>query len=479
MIWLEIDSVPSLGLYQEPAARTLPGTDLVLPGLLSIGTLNRPLSIPGLASGENSSLSVQVDNAGGRLMRQFQYAPPVRTPARVVSEAGELWRGIITDIELGDTATLRMESGIARPLSDTIPLRNTTAWGEYEDVKTLPVPFGTVTLQPIQYGTTGREWVVADGAIAGVDAVTVDDEPIQAWTWLNGLDLAGQPVAFLSLANAVDRAETIRVTLRGRMDPDDGHLLTRPDEVLHAVLDFCGHSIDRADLDDFRVECTELGLSVGGVLDDATRTIRAQVDQIIQSVGGSWSAGAAGLAFIYPFATDSTALIEATATRLNAFDVVPSISHAGLANVLRVKFDYNAATSQHDQVVQIENAASILTYGRIETEWDAGWLHESRHADALGRRLLAWLAAPRWRVEWAMPRTDLRPGEWVDLQHPASPVSGQHRLIGVETHHGNLNARLVIEAAIETPVLSTVPLYRQTESGDLRITQTSDNRILE
>ena len=108
MIWLEIDSTPSLGLYQEPAARTLPGTDLVLPGLLSIGTLNRPLSIPGLASGENSSLSVQVDNAGGRLMRQFQYAPPVRTAARVVSEAGELWRGIITDIELGDTATLRL-----------------------------------------------------------------------------------------------------------------------------------------------------------------------------------------------------------------------------------------------------------------------------------------------------------------------------------------------------------------------------------
>lgn len=453
-LWLEVDGERPTVFYRG----ALPLQAVVampLPLLSRIGTIRRPLSVPGLSSAETASVAIDLDNAAGEVSRRFADTPPVRATARVMSTAGVLFSGVVTRVALSESASLTIEAGIRAPLTDTVPLRTSVVWGGYKAVLPLPVVYGRAVLSPVPYDATGRRFVLADHAIAGVDKVWRDDAPTTAWAFANGVDSTGQAVAFLELALPLAEGERLAVALRGKRHAGSGRLLQHPAEILHDLLgNVCGSPLDWSRLDRFRSQTAALVL--GGVIADPAKTIRQTVDELLLSVGAAWSAGADEVAMLYPGEVPVDGSIEANnaspVSLLTASELSAESAHEGIVTALRVVYDTDHAAGRPRRALALECPEAIRRYGRIEREWDAGWLRSPRDAQRLGERLLGWMARPRWRVRWQAPLADgwrtMLPGGLARLDHPRSPLAGVQRLLAADIDPDGLR----VDCAVEAPV---------------------------
>ncbi|RMX07409.1 carboxypeptidase regulatory-like domain-containing protein [Allofranklinella schreckenbergeri] len=464
--WLDIDggdaacSVSLTGPADRRAAAAASGAK-VLPLLAALSAIERPLSIPGIASAAASHMQASLDNGRAAITALWGDAPPLRRAARVMtlSPAGpsRVFEGLVTALELGQDARISLEAGLDRPLSDNLPLRTSAVWGGWRDVRVLPWAWGRVTLAPIQYSDDQRVYLLADHPIEGVDEVKRDDVPTQAYEWRNALDSTGHAVALLELAEPLAEGERLAVTLRGRMHPQTGRLLQTPAEIVHDVLaHLAGAPVQWADLDSYRTETAAIAL--GGVLADNSISIRAAIDHIIQSAGGAWSAGMRGIAMTWPPAADEAAPALRIDPR-SAASVRASASATGICTVLRVLYDFDHAAGRYLRAIQLRAPDAARQYGELELEWPAPWLRTPRQAEALGQRMLAWLARPRWRVSWEQSFADAPTGAWVDIDHPLSPIQGRHRLIAAELDLAAASLRATVEGAVgAAPAIETVRL---------------------
>ena len=429
-----------------------PAQGLLVDRLVAVSALQRPLSIPGIAAAPTSSLDAELENTDGYLTRLWGTHPPVRRRASVADAAtgAPLFDGIVTAVQAGGAMRLTLEAGLDRPLSDNLPLRTSAVWGGWRDVRVLPWAWGSVTLAPIQYSNDQRVYLLADHPIAGVDEVQRDDVPTLAYDWRNGVDSTGRAVAFLELAQPLAEGERLAVTLRGRMHPNTGVLLQTPAEILYDLLAHLAKaSVQWPDLDGYRTETAHLRL--GGVLADNTITIRAAVDQLMQSAGGAWAAAMPGIAITWPPAADAAAP-ALRVDQLGAQDLQAATSAQGIYTVIRVLYDYDYAAARYRRAIQLRAPDAVREFGELELEWNAPWLRSPRHAEQLGQRMLAWLARPRWRVTWQQPATaDVATGAWVELDHPLSPLQGRHRLVGADLDLSSASVACAAEAPVGPP----------------------------
>lgn len=430
---------------------------LTLPVLASLSSIQRPLSIPGIAAAPTSSMEATLDNAGGALVQLWAQRPPMRRAVRVRTSQGPLFDGVLVGLQAGTELRLSLEAGADRPLSDNVPLRTSAVWGGWRDVKVLPWVWGQVTLEPIQYSDDQRVFFLADHPIAGVDAVARDDVPTSAYAFYNGVDSTGRAVAFLELAMPLAEGERLAVTLRGRIHPKLGKLLQTPAEILHDVLaNLARAPVQWPDLDDYRTETAHIVL--GGLLADNSISIRTAVDGLLQSCGGAWAAVMPGVAITWPPLPDDAAP-ALRVDKLAAQGLQASTSATGLYTALRVLYDYDHAAQRYRRAIQLQASDAIKDYGLLELEWPAPWLRTPRHAEELGQRMLAWLARPRWRVTWQQQFADVATGAWVDMAHPLSPVQGRHRLISAELDLSSASLTCAIEAPVgDAPAIQTTRL---------------------
>ncbi|HRQ57672.1 MAG TPA: carboxypeptidase-like regulatory domain-containing protein [Azoarcus taiwanensis] len=450
IVWLEIGDADGVAraYYRADSSRPHITAPIAIQALVDVSAIRRPLSIPGVDAVRSvaASMTVTLDNADGRITSIMGPRPPVRELARIMSPAGEVFRGLITDIDLGESVSIDIQAGLDRPLTDALPLRKSTVWGGYRDVRTLPWGYGFVTVTPIQYSDDQRGFLLLDHPIAGVDRVTRDNVPTDAYEWFNDVDSTGHACAFIELAEPLSEGEALAVSLRGRMHPATGRLLTTPAEIVHDVLaHLAGASIGWPEFDGYRTETAEI--SIGGVIDDGEASIRATIDRIVQSAGGAWSAGMPGVAFTWPPVPDPVAPAFPVSP-LTAADIRATCAHDGIVTVLRVLFDYDNAAGRHRRAIELRAPGAVKDYGVLDLEWDAGWLRSPRDAEALGRRMLAWLARPRWRVSWSRDYADIRPGAWADIAHPRAPIVGRHRLLDAELDLASPELRCVVEAPV-------------------------------
>ncbi len=440
-----------------PTAARADAPGLTLPVLAGLSSIQRPLSVPGIAAAPTSSLDAELDNAGGQLTHLWRERPPMRRAARVLAAGGPIFEGIVTAIDAGPRLRLSLEAGMDRPLSDNLPLRTSAVWGGWRSVRVLPWVWGACTLEPIQYSDDQRLFVLADHPIEGVDEVKRDDVTTPAWAFYNGVDSTGRAVAFLELAMPLAENERLAARVRGRMHPDTGRLLQTPAEILHDLLaDLAGAPVAWADLDDYRTETAELAL--GGLLDDNTVSIRAAVDALLQSCGGAWAAAMPGVAITWPPLPDDAAPALRVG-RLTVQELQAATSATGLFTVLRVLYDYDHAAQRFGRAIQLQAPEAVKDYGALELEWPAPWLRSPRHAEALGQRMLAWLARPRWRVSWRQGLANIATGAWVEIDHPLAPIAGRHRLIDAELDLQSMQLSCAVEAPVGAPpVIETTRL---------------------
>ncbi len=460
--WLQIEGGPdgtTVNLVPQGRQGAAALNGLVVRALKALPPIERPLSVPGIEAAPTSSMDVELDNADGALTRLWADRPPMRRAARVLTEDGVLFSGIVTGLQMGATVRVNLEAGMDRPLSDTVPLRTSAVWGGWREVRVLPWGWGTVTVSPIQYSADQRVFLLLDHPIAGVDEVKRDDVATPAYAWQNAVDSTGRAVAFLELAQPLAEGERLAVTLRGRMHPGTGRVLQTPAEILFDLLaNLAGAPVQWADLDDYRTETA--GLVLGGLVGDNTVTIRAAVDELMQSAGSAWSAGMPGVALTWPPLPDDAAP-ALRADALTAADMQAATQAGGIFTVLRVLYDYDHANARYRRAVQLRAPEAAKDYGELELEWNAPWLRTPRHAEALGQRMLAWLARPRWRLSWQQSFADVETGAWAELVHPLAPISGRHRLLAARLDLSTASLECTAEApvgavpAIETTKLST------------------------
>lgn len=456
--WLEIDG--GADGFTLALVRARSGTvagDMALPLLSGLSAIQRPLSIPGIASAQTSNMDAELDNASGRLTAQWGVRPPMRHAARVMTAQGPIFSGIVTSLQLGPQARVSLEAGMERPLSDNVPLRTSTVWGGWREVRVLPWGWGVVTLTPIQYSDDQRVFFLLDHPIAGVDEVKRDDVATQAYDFRNGVDSTGRAVSFLELAEPLAEGERLAVTLRGRMHPQTERLLQTPAEILHDVLaNLAGAPVEWADFDDYRTETAHLVL--GGLLADNSVSIRAAVDGLMQSAGSAWAAAMPGVALTWPPLADEAAPAMRV-NKLTTQEPQASTAATGIYTVMRVLYDWDHAAGRFRRAIQLQAPDAVKDYGTLELEWQAPWLRTPRHAEQLGQRMLSWLARPRWRLTWQQSFADVATGAWVDISHPLSPIQGRHRLVSAQLNLTDASLACEVEAPVgDAPAIETVRL---------------------
>lgn len=180
------------------------------------------------------------------------------------------------------------------PLSRKLPLRDSTAWGRFSSIQSLPRVYGTATLLPVPYDDSGRLFLVADHVIKSVNNVTVDSKDITTYKWFHRTDATGKMVAFIELQTAVTIGTSdIAVNIDGMLNPVTGLLMVNPADVVHDLLQWAtGQTININRFAVFASECQREGLEVHGVLNSAEVTIRTALDNILNSCGCSWSSSA-------------------------------------------------------------------------------------------------------------------------------------------------------------------------------------------
>lgn len=308
---------------------------------------------------------------------------------------------------------------MTRPLSDLLPLRDTSSWPGYDSLKVIPRVYGRARIAPIRYNDAGTVFVLADHPIVGVDSVTLNGSPVD-FRWRNGADMTGHSVAFLELATAPDTSAKLAVEVRG--------LSGNPADIL-ADID------PRSDLQDFAIDCRNQNLTLSGAL-DAKITLRAAISLVLEQVGAVWSAGLPGFARPFPPAEDGPIFGE-----LGRLDLTGWSAECGLNNLinrLKVPFDWDYAESKARQSVVLEAPAAIREHGEREAELALPWVRDARQAVATATRYLQWRARPLWTVQFSVgvQYRDIEPGGWIMIDHPRLPLVGQYVVTDLDPGYG-------------------------------------------
>lgn len=459
-LWLEIDDEPTVALWRDPSAAVSHGAALGWPLLASVQPIRQPLLRPAFGGGEAANASVTLDDTAGTLAAYWRDTPPVRRRARIMTSAGALFDGVVTSFSVGSTAQLSLQGAAAWALTDPLPLRTSAVWGEWHQVRALPLIYGRATIEPIPYDREGQLFLVADHPIDGIDRVVRDDAPTDAWSLRHGPDSTGRMCAWLELATPLAPGERLRADVRGKRHRAHGALLREPHEILEDVLvDICGLPIEPGAVQRLRTEYP--GWHIGVAFTSVDTTIRQAIDRICGSIGAAWSLGSTDIARRWPADTGAAlALVDVNATAASA-----SVAHADIATVVRVLYDVSDHDGQPRRAVQIGAPEAIARYGRIEREWTAACLREPWQAHDLARRLLTWYARPIWTLRWSMPdKGGLRVGDTVTLAHPHLPVQGDVVLCDVQ--RDPMRASLQCEAQVPSgtaPQIVVERLSRQVE----------------
>lgn len=337
---------------------------------------------------------------------------------------------------------------MTRPLSDPLPLRDTSAWPGYVTVEVIPWVFGRATVKPLRYNAAGTRFVLADHALADVYGVTVNGEDAGGWAWSNGADAPGHAVAFLDFATAPDSSDEIVADVQG--------LSGNPADIISTLY-------PPAAVQDFAIHCRNAGLELGGVLAEQ-QTIRAAIQSVCEQVGAVWSAGLSGFAMPFPPSADDPLYAE-----LGALDLQDWTAECSLADVvtkLSVPFDYGYGTGKSRQSLTLTAPAALALHGERTATLALPWVKTARQALATATALLQWRARPLWMLKCSVgvQFRAIQPGGWITLTHPRLPKSGQYVVTDLDPGYGQ--GKVTITAQAPAGLTPAVQITQQSTAFD-------------
>ncbi len=315
------------------------------------------------------------------------------------------------------------------PLSDPLPLRTSAVWGDAGRA-ILPWVFGRTTVAGVRYQP--RVYLLADHALAGVDAVSVAGKPVAGWQWRNGSDNTGHAAAWLELAEDPG-TNPVAAQVRG--------LSGDPADILAAL----GVSVD---LQELRTLLRQTGIVLGGALTSAL-TRRAAMQFVVEQFGGGWSAGMPGFATLFPPPdTDPT---WASFGPLDRSGLTAECALSDVVTRLTIPYAWNYASNVAGQTLTL-SATSAATYGVRTGERALPWVQTARDAAIIGQRWLEWNARPLWTLKFqAGPEArEIPPGGWIELTGSDSPVHGRAVVLDIDPGLGSGVVQITAQAPAGT-----------------------------
>lgn len=292
------------------------------------------------------------------------------------------------------------------PYTAPLPIRNSSVWGEFAKAEPIPYRWGELAGSAIQYGSDRRLWCWSDGACFRIDAVSVEGQQRQDWSWRNAIDRAGSPVCLIEFGEPPPSGAAVVATGRGRLDSRTGALIDNPADVVRDIVTvICGNTLSAGALDQFRQECA--GLPIAGELTGGS--VQQAIRSVCDSVGAVFSPLHPGLCQIHP-GGQYAGTQHAVTGRYAGTDVNCTAGLDDIANDITISYahvDGDATAS-----LQLASPASIERFGRRQLAVSLPWVRLPRIAYAVGKRLLQHSARPRWRYSARnIPEVLLAPGD--------------------------------------------------------------------
>jgi hypothetical protein len=295
-------------------------------------------------------------------------------------------------------------------LSEDLPLRTTRVLGDFAEDKVLAQVYGDMTSARFPLvRISDTEGLASDHPMEITEAF-VDDERTDSWQRALRTDEKGNAYTVVEFAAPVPAGSTMSARGRGKRNPTTGALIENPAEIMEDVLRLAGRDELFPDL---RAQTSAYRFA--GRLGDV-KQIRAWLDEIARSAAAVWTPSRATL---YPVLAISGAVTELDQFSASEIEVTASLTDT--ADVLRLGFDFDYASGKPQRFIEL--TANPKRYGGIVAERTFEWLRLPPNAEAIGRRVLAWLAGDRRQVRFTTSRTDVRAGTWVRLaDHPEWPT---------------------------------------------------------
>lgn len=307
-----------------------------------------------------------------------------------------------------------------RTYTSETPLRDTTAWAGYREARAIPHRYGVCGGEALQYDDTRRLFAWADHPVMSVDAVFVGGQKSTGWAWRNGVDNTGTPVAFIEFSSPPAEGDSVIARGRGKLHATRGGLIDNAADVLYDILvNIGGLKIPESRFAAFRAQCT--GLPVGGSIESVAPLFQI-AREVCASIGAVCSPDMTGFARLWP-GNDAAAVY--IADRDSGATIAPAAILGDLCSDLTLRYAFEAGTPRG--AVQYV-AARTPAYGAQPRIVDAPWVSSARVAALVCERLLQLQGRPQWLIGVSGLRTQLRTGQFIELDHPLSPASGTHMI---------------------------------------------------
>lgn len=347
-------------------------------------------------------------------------------------------------------------------LTDPLPLRQNLAWGTYANSDSavyLPHRYGICGGTCVQYDRQGTQFVFADHPVESIDTVLVNGTAAQGWTWANVTDITLHPVAMITLQQPVDATATVVARGKGKLHPRTGARMTDPAAVLWDVMNIAGRNVAESELQNFSGSCHARGLEVSGSIESADAVLTI-CNAICSSVGAIFSAGAPGLAVVWPGADTGPSLF--TIGTQPDLTVTVGAKLDDIYNDLTVRYSFEAGNPRES--LQLEAARSVAEFGRRTKVLDATWCANARTAYDVGSRLLKHYARAQWNVHADGLKRAVKIGQRVTLVSPVAPLGGDHVILGTEYTFST--ARTAVDFSAPAGSAPSVAILKQSEAFD-------------
>lgn len=359
-------------------------------------------------------------------------------------------------------------------LTAAIPLRQSTLWGSFREAVAIPHRYGETSGALIQYDDARTQFVWADHASAGIDAVAVEGQDVGGWVWENTTDSTGHAITRVTFAQPQDEGVTIIATGRAKLHPTAGGLMTNPADVVWDILsNIAGQGVSLSLFSAFRRECEREGLFVGGSIETADST-QSIVRAVCESVGAVYCADMPGVCRLWPGGAQGPARLS-----LRTGDATANATVDDLANDLTMQYAY--ADNSPLASVQLEAPDSIAEYQRRSVILEARWLTSARVALSVGKRLLEQRARPVWLIEFITNRA-IAVGDTVNLNHASLPAAGDHVVLSRALDLDTGNAAITVRAPVgSTPIVRLVrqsAAFEPAQYSSIVVATQGDQRVL-
>ena len=315
------------------------------------------------------------------------------------------------------------------------------------------------------YTADRRQWVWADHASQGIDAVTIADEEIDGWAWRNATDSTGHPVTLISFSDPVDLGVDVVASGRGMVGA--AGLLENPADVIAELCRLAGVTVP--DLSDLRAETAARSLRLAYSIDER-RTLQAELRAIAQSIAGIYSAGLPGYVRLLP-------VTESPLVTIQAHQITgASTSRGQLQTRIVARYDF-ADGQPRASLEAVIPTADVDVLANV----DLPCVADGRTAFDVVSRLLARNGVPTWQIN-----TSGVPGRLV-MGEPVTVAGANHAGTGVvmsvawETA-GNRSAATV---ELRTQTAGAVHLVRQGSAvafdtyAGITITRVGTDQVIE